>query len=201
MTCLEFWPKTKANQEKRPVRSYRQASPSPARHRPGAQFARPLRCFSIVSQSKLTMEIPMSMPNFLKSMIPSGQRRFKIRRLRRSAWRPLLECLDGRTLLTTVLYLDCGDRLPAGGLNAKVGALVNTTFRDNPNIDGPTLTDAAGRVYPADTDFTMTSFNTVYRANAAAMRTTMNATVRRFFLPLDIKVVVVVAPSLDETSS
>ena len=158
----------------------------------------------------------MSIQNFFKSLISPATGRLKSRRTRSksrwsrwSSYRPVLEVLEARALLTTTLYLDYGDRFPNNQLTATVGALDNTTSGSNPNIDGPLLTDAnnnpngrgGGTPYADDTTFTMTSFNSFYGANAATMRATMNAMVRRFFEPLDIFVVESGAASLADISS
>jgi hypothetical protein len=144
--------------------------------------------------------------NFVKTLTPRFPRRFsgprkKCRGPARRFYRAVFEALEERALMTTTLYLDYGDRFPNGVLMATAGALDSTTFGANPNIDGPVLTDATGANYAADTTFRMTSFSNFYGANAAAMRTTMNAMVRRYFEPLDINVVVVGgAASLAEIS-
>src|SRR5438477_4977139 len=54
-------------EEKRPVRPYRQASPSPARHRPGARFARRERCDFMASQTTLEKESPHVVPELLQA--------------------------------------------------------------------------------------------------------------------------------------
>ena len=102
------------------------------------------------------------------------------------------EPLEDRLLLSAVLYVDYGDAFAGGVLNTTVGAIDNTTSGSNPNIDGPRLTDSAGKNYSDATTVAITSFNTVYGTNTTERdgdRATMDAMVKRFYAPLDIQVV------------
>lgn len=96
-----------------------------------------------------------------------------------------LEPLELRTLLTATLYVDFGDRFAGGVLNTTVGALDSTAFGTNPNIDGPELS-ALG--YSAGQSVEITSFNTIFGAAAASMRSTIMQLVTRFYEPFDITV-------------
>jgi hypothetical protein len=102
------------------------------------------------------------------------------------------EPLEDRLLLSAVLYVDYGDAFAGGVLNTTVGAIDNTTSGSNPNIDGPRLTDSAGKNYTDATTVAITSFNTVYGTNTTERdgdRAAIDALVKRFYAPLDIQVV------------
>ena len=60
-----------------------------------------------------------------------------------------------------------------------MGALDNTTFGANPNIDGPRLFDSAGNNFANGTAVTINSVNALYGAAAAALRATGSATACR----------------------
>src|SRR6266568_968124 len=88
---------------------YRQASPPPARHRPGARSARRERCSSIVSRTTIAKEIPM----WFHTLFDSMKHRRSDTPARRTPRRPTasrlrLEALEDRWLpsfLAPVSYL------------------------------------------------------------------------------------------------
>jgi hypothetical protein len=103
--------------------------------------------------------------------------------------RRLIEGLERRLLLTTTLYIDYGDRFPAGTLTTTVGAIDNTTAVGNPNMDGPLLFDGGGN-FPAATNVDIASVNLLYApAAAAALRAEMTAYAQRMYQGTDITVV------------
>lgn len=99
------------------------------------------------------------------------------------------EQLESRVLLTSMLYLDYGDRWAGGVLNTTVGAIDSTAAAGNPNIDGPRLSDANGDSYGDDITVAISSLATINPGSAAAIRATMTALTSRFFEPFDITVV------------
>src|SRR5947209_19480060 len=112
---------------KRPVGSLPPSKPPPARHRPGARSARRERCLSIVLQTNLGQEIPMSIQSFFKSLTsPSTRRRPSRRRAQTSRLR--LEALEDRTMpstFTVTNLLDSGPdslRTAVAAANANPGA-------------------------------------------------------------------------------
>src|SRR5438128_1591449 len=100
-----------------------------------------------------------------------------------------LELLEDRTLLTSTLYVDFGDRFPNGVLNTTVGDLHSHTYGANPNIDGPTLLDTNQNDYPTGTSVSITSLGNLYGESAPGLRSTMMALVRRFYQGLDLSVI------------
>lgn len=115
--------------------------------------------------------------------------RASVARRRSFVLRSACEPLESRTLLTSTLYIDYGDRFAGGALATTVGALDSTADGGNPNIDGPVLSDSAGNDYAAGTAVTINSVNALYGAGAAALRATMTALAQRFYEPFDITVV------------
>jgi hypothetical protein len=100
-----------------------------------------------------------------------------------------VETLEGRTLLTTTLYLDFGDAFPSGGLQMTVGQLRGP-------LNGPDLTDLG----LADTDrLTFTPFSGLVNfdyngdgamnaADASQLRADIVSLVSRYYAPFDINV-------------
>jgi Metallo-peptidase family M12/RTX calcium-binding nonapeptide repeat (4 copies) len=114
---------------------------------------------------------------------------------------PELEILEDRLVPTTTLYIDYGDRFPAGGLTDTVGRLRTAQAPGNPPVDGPDVRNAA--LMPAITDasmFTLTPFNTVfqntaYAGGAAQLRRDIDTLVQRYYAPFNVAVVDLTAGS------
>src|SRR5262245_6537808 len=130
-----------------------------------------------------------------RAALPSSRRAAPVPRRR-----PALEALEGRLVPTSTLFVDFGDGFSGGVLNTTVGAIESTKDGQNPNIDGPVLSDPNGANSAGNTAVKITAFNTVYGANAAATRATIMSLVRRFYAPLDIKVEEKAATSLTDVS-
>src|SRR5262245_5047905 len=102
---------------------YRQASPPPARHRPGARSARRERCPTRSIADHIAEEIPMWFNNFFKALTSTSSRR---RPTHRPAARLYLEPLEDRRLLNfgpAVTY-------PGG-----TGALATADFNNDTRLD------------------------------------------------------------------
>ena len=107
--------------------------------------------------------------NTQKAQRPGRKGNAKAAKKRQQGFRPTLVALEDRVMPSTMLYLDFGDRFPNNQLISTVGALVNTTSGNNPNVAGPQLADrnnnpkgGGGTPYPASTSLTMTAFNSFY---------------------------------------
>ncbi len=146
----------------------------------------------------------MSIQNFFKSMMPASTRRVAARRphsSKRSSYRPVLECLEERTLLTAYVFVDFGDNFPGGTsrvLTTTVGAIrdVAAAQRDNNNpipntvIQGPQLTfDAVPGIPFSNRYADTTAVNFTPFDNSAANRATLLANARRAFASVDVTVV------------
>ena len=101
------------------------------------------------------------------------------------------ERLEELTLLSAYLYIDYGDNFANGtlqGSGVTTDALVSHTASGGVNINGPQLTDSAGKNYAAGTTFLLNSFSSFYGASAATMRQTIDALVQRAYAPFDVTV-------------
>src|SRR5262245_48951797 len=107
---------------------YRQASPSPARHRPGARSARRQRCLSIISQTNLEKEIAMWFRNLFdalktqRSRTPIQQARRRPARRQPAPCRIAVEALEDRYVPAAMLSVQSAVILEgnAGTQNAAV---------------------------------------------------------------------------------
>lgn len=100
------------------------------------------------------------------------------------------EVLEDRTLLTTRLFIDFGDRFPGGELETTVGDLDSYQLDNNPDINGPSLSDDTRNAYSDETSVVIESFQSIYGDSAAtrARRDVIENLVTRFFQPLDVVV-------------
>src|SRR3954471_13917255 len=101
----------------------------------------------------------------------SLHRRLMLRAPRRRPFRrpPRVERLEDRVVLTSMLYVDFGDRFPVAGLTGTVGTLRTATSGvagdpavAGPNMDKDTNGDFSGAATDDEDGFTMTSFNSRY---------------------------------------
>src|SRR5688572_21484382 len=91
---------------------YRQASPSPARHRPGARSARRERCLLSLTQTNVEEEILMWFQTFFKSLTSTPTRRQPIHRSP-PATRMRVEPLEDRSLPSFSMPMNYGSDVPA----------------------------------------------------------------------------------------
>lgn len=104
-------------------------------------------------------------------------------RQRRNRKKPLLERLEDRTVPTSTLYVEFGDRFPTAGLTGTMNDLVNRSTPGNPVINGPQLDALTAPVR-------MRGFNrTNTTGNDAADRVEIMTLLRRYYEPFDITVV------------
>src|SRR5689334_22738649 len=85
---------------------YRQASPPPARHRPGARSARRGRCLPTLPQTVPERETPMTLRSILAARRPATPRPKARAAGRRAGFRPRLEPLDDRCLPSANVVLE-----------------------------------------------------------------------------------------------
>jgi fibronectin-binding autotransporter adhesin len=98
--------------------------------------------------------------------------------------RPNLIQLEDRCT-PAFLFVDFGDRFPAGGLTDTLGNLQNLKSGSNPAVNGPDLTFLGN----ASTPITIQSYNSVFGSSAATNRAQIMQVVRRYFESTDVTVV------------
>jgi hypothetical protein len=115
--------------------------------------------------------------------------------------RPRVEALEDRTLLTTTVYLDFGERFPAAGLTMTVQQLRDTLRGPDltpglQNSDTLTFTPLANLV-----NFDYNGDGLTNAADVADLRSAVVSLVQRYFAPFDVNVVTAAASNLADVTN
>src|SRR5262245_16215201 len=128
------------------------------------------------------------------------------------------EALEPRRVLTSMLYVDFGDRFPVGGLTGTIGTLKTATsgVAGDPAVQGPDMDGSTNSDWDVGNDsnnandmddadgFNLVSFVSQYMTNGgnytgglAQLRADIMSFVRRFYAPFDISVVELTATAIN----